>query len=237
MQLNKQQILEIVNRELLLWIRKDATVKDAVINLVNTKYPTKKETDDKFEKLLKELANDREAQSRKWDEQKLEDKKKWDEQNKKWDENQKNINKILDEIKAMNRKHDQSIGAIGARWGIRSEASFRNALKGILEEINSEYNITHYNEHDSEGIVYGEPQDIEIDVIMKNGNIYLIEISSNIKMSDIRIFNDKIKFYEKQHKQKVYKLIIISPWIDEKTRKLAKEKGFKLFSYMEDVKL
>lgn len=28
----------------------------------------------------------------------------------------------------------QGIGALGARWGLASEASFRDALKGILEK-------------------------------------------------------------------------------------------------------
>ncbi|MBI4645373.1 MAG: hypothetical protein HY738_01975, partial [Bacteroidia bacterium] len=86
MNYTKQQILEVVNNQLLHWIKKDEAVKNAVFELVQTKYPTRKEMDDKFEKMLtlfrQELANDREAQEKKWDAQE----KKWDAQEKKWDE-------------------------------------------------------------------------------------------------------------------------------------------------------
>jgi hypothetical protein len=35
---------------------------------------------------------------------------------------------------AQAKKQDRSIGALGSRWGMQTEAAFRNALVGILEE-------------------------------------------------------------------------------------------------------
>jgi len=35
---------------------------------------------------------------------------------------------------AQAEKYDRRIEALGARWGMQSEASFRNALAGILEK-------------------------------------------------------------------------------------------------------
>ncbi len=63
---------------------------------------------------LARMDRDHEAQTLKWNEQAL----KWDEQNRKWDENARRQNETLAEIKAMNRKHDSTIGALGSRWGL-----------------------------------------------------------------------------------------------------------------------
>lgn len=110
MQYSKQEILEIINHQLLLWIKKDKAVKNAVFELVQTKHPTKKETDDKFDKMLKlfrqELANDREIQE-----------KKWEAQEKKWDENQDVIRKMLANIDDLNTKYIVNIGAIDHKDG------------------------------------------------------------------------------------------------------------------------
>ncbi|MGQ9484847.1 MAG: DUF3782 domain-containing protein [Desulfosoma sp.] len=54
----------------------------------------------------------------------------------------------METLKAQAQKHESSIGALGARWGLLSEASFRNGLKAILEEsFGVEVrNVTEYDE-------------------------------------------------------------------------------------------
>ncbi|WP_353683645.1 DUF3782 domain-containing protein [Thermodesulfovibrio sp. 3907-1M] len=64
----------------------------------------------------------------------LEKRQEW---NKRWEENQKGINSVLEEIKLLQRRHD--IGASPARGGLRAEASFRDAMKGIVEESSPVY--------------------------------------------------------------------------------------------------
>ena len=139
-----------------------------------------KETESRFELLLDELRKDREEQTRKWEEQnkRLEEQnkrweeqdkkwkeqnkrwkeqnkrwkeqnKKWEEQNKKWEENQEEIRKLY---RAFTRKHDTTLGALGARWGIRSEESFRNALKDILKDF--DITVLNIKEYDVEGEVF-----------------------------------------------------------------------------------
>ena len=67
-------------------------------------------TPESFERILQEFAADRAEQRQCWDEQ-----------------NRKN-NELLEEIKLSRSRQDQGIGALGARWGIASEHSFRTAL-------------------------------------------------------------------------------------------------------------
>ena len=42
---------------------------------------------------------------------------------------------MLADIRSLARKHDSTIGAMGARWGLHTEQAFRSVLKGILEKF------------------------------------------------------------------------------------------------------
>ena len=74
----------------------------------------------KREDSLKWAAHDREAKF-KWDEQA----RLWEESTRKWQESGRRFDRVHEEIMAQARKFDRSIGALGARWGLRSEKAFR----------------------------------------------------------------------------------------------------------------
>ncbi|NCS30944.1 MAG: DUF3782 domain-containing protein [Microcystis aeruginosa F13-15] len=75
--------------------------------------------------------------------------------------------------------YDSSIGALGAIWGLHSEASFRNALKAILEESFG-VRVLNITEYDDQGEVFGRPDQIELDLLIKNGLLIIGEIQSPI---------------------------------------------------------
>ena len=165
----------------------------------------------------------------KWEEQN----RKWDEQNRKWDENQRAIN---DAIKAIQRRHDNAIGALGARWGMQTEEAFRSALQGILVETFG-VQVVNVNEFDDAGEVFGRPDQVEIDLIIKNGLLILCEIKSSMSRSDMYIFDRKAQFYTRRHGQQADRRLVISPMVDRHARRVAKELGIEVFSYAEDVDL
>jgi len=176
-------------------------------------------------------------QARKWDEQN----RKWDEQNRKWEENNKKLDKMqqqidqsLAEIKKANKRYDSTIGALGSRWGLYSEASFRNGLKGILEDSFG-VEVININEYDHDGEVFGRPDQVEIDVIIKNGLIILCEIKSNIDKAGMYIFDRKVAFYEKHHNRTVNRKIVISPMVDPRALPVAENLGIEIYSYAEDI--
>ncbi len=72
----------------------------------------------------------------------------------------KKFNRVHEEIMAMTKKHDRSVGALGARWGMQSDRSFRNALAGILED-NFGVKVINVNEYDEEGVVFGRSVEVE----------------------------------------------------------------------------
>jgi len=173
--------------------------------------------------ILARLDRESEEQAQKWDQQK----QKWDEQNRKWDE-------ALAEIRRLDRKHDSTIGAIGARWGLNSEASFRSALQAILQESFG-VQVLNVNDFDDSGEVFGQPDQVEIDIIIKNGVVIACEIKSSMSKSDMYSFDRKVSFYSKRHQRPVTRKIVISPMVDNRARPVAERLNIEVYSFPERI--
>jgi len=173
-------------------------------------------------------------QTRMWHEQREEQNCRWDEQNRKWDENQKQLVRLHEEIMAIALKHDRSIGALGARWGISSEAAFRNALAAILEQ-SFNARVINIQDYDDEGQVFGRPDQVELDVIILDGMVIAIEMKSSMSKADMYLFERKVRFYENRHQRKVNRLMVISPMIDARARKAGEALAIEMYSDSMDV--
>ncbi len=227
-------------------LRSDPALGDYILSVTREHFPTKVETEDRFTRMLNELVRDREAQSRKWDEQnrkwekqQAEDKRKWDEQNRKWEEQQAEDKRKWEEqnrrweesnrhFDAVNKRIDRSIGALGARWGLQSERAFRDALAAILVE-SFEVEVVNIDEFDREGEVFGRPEQVELDVIIKNSVLILCELKSSMSKSDMHIFERKVRFYERRHGRQATRMIVVSPMIDERARRVGEELGIEMY--------
>jgi hypothetical protein len=204
-------------------LRSDPELRAYILELTRHEYAGRAETQDRFYELLADLRRDREEQSR-----------KWEEQNRKWDENQAELKRLHEAHMAQARKHDRSIGALGARWGMQSERAFRNALAGILEE-NFGVEVMNVNEYDDQGEVFGRPDQIELDVIIKNGLLLICELKSSIDKAGMYIFERKARFYERRHQRTANRLMVISPMIDPRAQKVAQRLGIETYSDSIDV--
>jgi hypothetical protein len=217
-----QTVKQNVKDELPKLVRSDKRIRKFVLDLyreVTQEKADKKETESRFDRILEELKKDREEQSR-----------KWEEQNGRWDENQGVIRRLLKKVE----KHEVSIVALGARWGIRAESSFRNALRGILEG-NFDVKVLNINEYDDQGEVFGRPDQVELDIIIINSILIICEIKFSISKGDMYLFHKKSQFYEKRHNRTAKHLIAISPMVDEKAQKVARELGIKVYSYADEI--
>jgi hypothetical protein len=258
--MTEAEIKTLLQQQLPQLIAEDAQIRDFILRTVSNYYAPKDETQDRFNQILEELRRDREQQQIKWDEQNRkwddqnrkwheqnrkwdeqnrkwdEQNRKWDEQNRKWDEQNRKWDETLEEIRALNRKHDSSIGALGSRWGLYSEASFRNALKGILEDSFG-VEVLNINEYDDTGEVFGRPEQVELDLIIKNGLLIICEIKSSISKSEMYSFYRKVLFYEKRHQRAANRKLVISPMVDERAKPIAEDLGIEVYSYADTVKL
>ena len=194
-----------------------------------------------------------EENNRRWEE----NNRRWEESNRKWDENQAELrrmreeserqwkayrveteqeakahreefDRVHEEIMAMTRKHDRTVGALGARWGLSSEKAFRDALASVLEK-NFDVKVLNVTEYDDLGTVFGRPDQIELDVIVINGLLILMELKSSIDKADMYIFERKARFYEQLHNRKANRLIVISPMIDARARQVGERLGIEMF--------
>jgi len=190
--------------------------------------------DVKWDKQQAEMRALREESERKW----AESNAKWSESNAKWDakwdKQQAEIRALREETLLFIRRYDSSIGALGARWGLQSESAFRNALKSILEK-SFDVKVLNINDFDHEGIVFGRPDQIELDIIIKNGLVVICEIKSSISKSDMYIFERKVRFYEKQHQKTANRLVVISPMVDKYAYPVAENLGIEVYSHAENV--
>jgi hypothetical protein len=204
-----------------------------------------------------------EAQERKWDEQRREDREKWEAQERKWEEqkqeqeqqrreqrladerlheewnarweaNQAELERLHHEVMAVAKRHDRTVSALGARWGLQSERAFRDALAAILEESFG-VKVQNINEIDAEGMVFGRPDQIELDVVITNGQLLLCELKSSVDKAAMHIFHRKAQFYEAKHDRRPDRLIVVSPMIEFKARQLAEQLGIETYGDSMDV--
>ena len=237
-------------------MKSDPEIRRSILSITRQSYSDRRETDSRFDRIMNELKHDREARDKKWaaqdkkwdaqnkkwdawakkwdDERKAQD-EKWAAQDKKWEENQRVINEMLDSIKRLDKKHDATIGALGARWGLNSESAFRKGLRAILEGSFG-VKVERYEDYDHDGTVFGRPEQIELDVIVHNGTLILCEIKSSMSKSELYTFWRKKNFYEEKHARKADRAIVISPMIDAYALSAAKRLDIETFGYGEDVK-
>jgi len=194
----------------------------------------------KWDEHLDQERRYQEEQARKWDEHLDQERRYQDEQTRQWNahhrQNDEEFKRVHEAIMAMAKRHDRAIGALGARWGMQSERSFRNALAGILEK-NFGIEVLHVNEYDEQGVVFGRPDQIELDVIITDGLLLICELKSSIDKAGMHIFERKARYYESRHQRKADRLIVISPMIDPKAQKLAGRLNIETYSDSEEVDL
>lgn len=236
--MENQQMIELIRQELPGIMQRHPEMKRWVLQLTREQYADKQETESRFDRLLDELRADREENARKWDVQARrweEQERKWEGQDRKWEANQKAINDILEAIQAQARRHDSSIGALGARWGLYSEQSFRNGLKGILE-ASFGVDVLNVTDYDEAGEVFGHPDQVEIDVIIQDGMVILCEIKSSISKSEMYTFERKAAFYQKRHSRKATRKLVISPMVDDQAQRAAQRLGIEVYTHADDVR-
>jgi hypothetical protein len=272
--MNAQNLRQQIKQELPALVREDEEIRALILALAKERCADRQQTDDRFDILLRELRQDRETQTRKWEEEALrwaENDKKWEENSKRWEEshreqrekwaennkrweeshreqrekweenrvnweeNRKNFDRMHEEIMAIATKHEHNMGAIGARWGIYAEESFRNGLASILEKSFG-IEVINVTEYDERGEVFGRPDQIELDVIVKNGILIICEIKSSIDRGGMYLFERKVRFYEKLHGRKCDRMLVISPMIDARAKQVAEKLGIETYTHSMDVR-
>jgi len=110
-----------------------------------------------------------------------------------------------------------------------SEEAFREGLRGLLEEELG-LKVEKWTYRDEEGMVYGYPSIIDIDVAIHDGKVVLVEVTSHARPSDMITFKKKAELYEKVTGRKPERLLIVTPYADEEARVACKKLGIELYT-------
>ncbi|MEZ5582542.1 MAG: DUF3782 domain-containing protein [Candidatus Competibacteraceae bacterium] len=220
--MNTESLKEVIKTELPGLLRDDPALREFILELTRHQYADRVETESRFDRVLAELQRDREEQNRKWDENNA--------------QMREEFKRTHEEIMAIATKQEQNMGALGARWGMQTEQAFRDGLAAIVEKSFG-VQVHTINEFDDQGIVFGRPDQVELDVIVKNGVLILCEIKSSMSKSDMYVFGRKAEYYERVHQRTPDRLIVISPWIDGRAKKVAEALGIETYGYSTELKV
>ena len=139
------------------------------------------------------------------------------------------MNKLREDMVRGFELVERHISAIGARWGIMSEEAFREGLKGLLEK-EFKLKVERWTGFDGEGLVYGYPCQVEVDVAIHNRKIVLVEVKSHIRASDVYIFRRKAELYMKLTGKKPDRLLIVTPYTEDKALETAEKLGVEVYT-------
>ncbi|HID27216.1 MAG TPA: DUF3782 domain-containing protein, partial [Methanosarcinales archaeon] len=126
------------------------------------------------------------------------------------------------------KKLENTVNAIGSRWGILAESAFREGLKGLFEE-GFGVEVKEWIKEDKKGIVFGFSSMVQVDVAIKNEEHLLLEIKSSVSRADVIELNNIGIFYEKEENVKP-KLIIVTPFIEERAKSIASHLNIKVYT-------
>ena len=123
------------------------------------------------------------------------------------------------------RRH---INALGARWGLLAEESFRAGMVGVVERYFGGQ-VERWTYYDEEGFVFGFPSLVEVDMVISDKEHILVEIKSSVSRADVFELWKVGQLYERIRGVKP-RLAIVSPFVREKARELAEELGIDVYT-------
>lgn len=205
------ELRDRLRQELPGWLREDPEFSRWILNLARGEFAGRQETESRFDRVLDEMRRDRETQERKWAEQIAEN------------------HRLHAEVMAMADRLDRRLGALGAHWGLLSETAFRDGLAAILEKSFG-VEVVNINDYDDEGLVFGRPDQVELDILIKNGLLIACEIKSSMDKAGLYIFSRKVDFYERKHQRKADRCLVITPFLDPRAAAIPKKLGIEVYA-------
>jgi hypothetical protein len=130
------------------------------------------------------------------------------------------ITRVLEELRDLRRV----VVVIAHRFGVLSEYAFREAMKYVIEESLGVGRVYKKSLRDDEGLVYGYPSIIDIDVVIRDEKHILVEVKSRVSRSDVRELYLIGRLYEKLEGVKP-ELVIIGGFIDREAYEAAAKLG------------
>ncbi|MCS7177764.1 MAG: DUF3782 domain-containing protein [Anaerolineae bacterium] len=254
-----QNIIPLIRQQLPELIRRDPEIRAWVLQMAEERFADRVQTDRRFAQMLAEGRQEREEWNRRWEEQRAEWERRWEESERRWadweqrweeqradwerrwqemrEDWERRWRDHQDILRTLTQRIDTGISAIGARWGIFAESAFRSGIQAILEESFG-VQVLRYQAYDEAGEVFGRPDQVELDRLIRNHTLIVCEIKSSISRSDMHAFDRKVRFYERREGRQADCKIVISPMVEEQAMRLAQQElGIEVDTYADEVPL
>jgi len=125
------------------------------------------------------------------------------------------------------RECELLIYAVGARWGIYAESTFRNAMRELVERLfGGKVEVWRYE--DKEGVVFGHPYVVEVDLVKAGRDHILVRVKSSISRADVYELWRIGQLYQRV-RGVTPRLAIVSPYIEDAAKRVAKELGIEVY--------
>lgn len=149
---------------------------------------------------------------------------------KRLDEHGKAIKELQEAVKGLQeavRDLSVRVNAIGVRYGVVTEEAFRSSIKYLVEDLLKLYKVERWVYYDSEGLVYGRPSVVEVDVFIRDREHVLVGYKAHADRSDVAELSNIGRLYERVTGVKP-RLLLVAPTIRMRARSLAGELGVEL---------
>ena len=123
---------------------------------------------------------------------------------------------------------------VAHRFGVITETSFREAMKYVLAEVLGVAEVEKLVMRDEEGVVYGYPAEVEIDLVVRDREHIIVEVKSRVDAGDVAVLARKAVLYEKKRKVKP-RAVILGGFITSRAYEAAGRLGVEIRPYLKEV--
>jgi hypothetical protein len=128
-----------------------------------------------------------------------------------------------DELTIFRQTFTSQIGGLGARWGMQTEEAFRQGMRAILHEVG--LTTERFLDYVAAGEVFGHPDQVELDVVIRDGKVIVVEIKSSLDSGNTYWFDRKVAFYTQKTGRAVDRKLIVTPFAENRAREVALRLG------------
>ncbi len=112
------------------------------------------------------------------------------------------------------RRVELALNALGARWGVFSEDAFRSGVRELLRDAG--YTVDRWVYYDDRGHVYGYPSEVELDIVVRDGGTFAVEITSALRRGDLQQIKRKVELFSAVTGRRVDAVYVITPFVHDR---------------------
>lgn len=220
----ERHILEVLP----ILLKRDDLFRAQVYTVLSDTFATRVDLKIIIEEINKRFEKQTEEINKRFKEEREETNKRFEEINKRFEQ----VDKRFESLEKAIAKLSINIRTVGARWGIEAEGTIRNTLKGLLLKRLDVKDVSRWKIKDKEGKVGSPNTEIEIDLLIKNGEHILIEIKSSADEAHVDRFYKIGDFYQEENGIKPT-LIFVAVDMKRKGERRCFDLGIQLITYDE----